>query len=96
MVAKGTLTCRVKGNLKMAQKTFEQSMKQLERIVQELEEGDLPLEKAIKKFEQGIKLSKLCSEKLDETEKKISVLLKNSEGQLTEKPISAEDETADD
>jgi exodeoxyribonuclease VII small subunit len=80
----------------MAQKTFEQSMKQLERIVQELEEGDLPLEKAIKKFEDGIKLSKLCSEKLDETEKKISVLLKNSEGQLTEKPFTAEDETDDD
>lgn len=80
----------------MAQKTFEQSMKQLERIVQELEEGDLPLEKAIKKFEEGIKLSKLCSEKLDETEKKISVLLKNSEGQMTEKPFAAESETDDD
>ena len=80
----------------MAQKTFEQSMKQLERIVQELEEGDLPLEKAIKKFEEGIKLSKLCSEKLDETEKKISVLLKNSEGQLTEKPFIAADEKDDD
>jgi exodeoxyribonuclease VII small subunit len=80
----------------MAQKTFEQSMKQLEQIVQELEDGDLPLEKAIKKFEEGIKLTKLCSEKLDETEKKISVLLKDSEGQMTEKPFIAEDETDDD
>jgi exodeoxyribonuclease VII small subunit len=80
----------------MAQKTFEQSMKQLERIVQELEDGDLPLEKAIKKFEEGIKLTKLCSEKLDETEKKISVLLKNSERQMAEKPLGAEDETDDD
>jgi exodeoxyribonuclease VII small subunit len=81
----------------MAQKTFEQSMKQLERIVQELEDGDLPLEKAIKKFEEGIKLTKLCSEKLDETEKKISVLLKNSEGQIAEKPFTAsEDDTNDD
>jgi exodeoxyribonuclease VII small subunit len=80
----------------MAQKTFEQSMKQLERIVQELEDGDLPLEKAIKKFEEGIKLTKLCSEKLDETEKKISVLLKNSESQMAEKPLAAEDETDDD
>ncbi len=77
----------------MAQKTFEQSMKLLERIVQELEDGDLPLEKAIKKFEEGIKLTKLCSEKLDETEKKISILLKNSEGQMTEKPFMPEDET---
>ena len=45
----------------MAPKTFEQSMKQLERIVQELEDGELPLEKAIKKFEEGIKLTRLCS-----------------------------------
>ena len=80
----------------MAQKTFEQSMKQLERIVQELEEGDLPLEKAIKKFEEGIKLTKLCSEKLDETEKKISILLKDSQGQIAAKPFIAEDEADDD
>ena len=80
----------------MAQKTFEQSMKQLERIVQELEDGDLPLEKAIKKFEEGMKLTKLCSAKLDETEKKISVLLKNAEGQMAEKPFFPEDETNDD
>ena len=80
----------------MAQKTFEQSMKQLERIVQELEDGELPLEKAIKKFEEGIKLTKLCSEKLDETEKKISILLKDSEDQIAEKPFIAEDETDDD
>jgi exodeoxyribonuclease VII small subunit len=71
-------------------------MKLLERIVQELEDGDLPLEKAIKKFEEGIKLTKLCSEKLDETEKKISILLKNSEGQMTEKPFMPEDETDED
>jgi exodeoxyribonuclease VII small subunit len=71
-------------------------MKQLERIVQELEDGDLPLEKAIKKFEEGIKLTKLCSEKLDETEKKISILLKDSEGEIAEKPFIAEDETDDD
>ena len=80
----------------MAQKTFEQSMKLLERIVQELEDGDLPLEKAIKKFEEGIKLTKLCSEKLDETEKKISILLKDSEGQMTEKPFMPENETDDE
>ena len=76
----------------MAQKTFEQSMKQLEKIVQELEDGDLPLEKALKKFEDGIKLTKLCSEKLDETEKKVSILLKNSEGRIAERPFMSEDE----
>ncbi len=76
----------------MAQKTFEQSMKQLEKIVQELEDGDLPLEKALKKFEDGIKLTKLCSEKLDETEKKVSILLKNTEGRITEQAFMSENE----
>ena len=76
----------------MVQKTFEQSIKQLEQIVQELEDGDLHLEKALKKFEEGMKLTKLCSEKLDETEKKVSILLKNSEGLIAERPFMSEDE----
>ena len=76
----------------MAPKTFEQSMKQLERIVQELEGGDLPLETAIKKFEVGMKLTKFCSQKLDDTEKKVSILLKNAEGRIAEKPFSSEDD----
>jgi exodeoxyribonuclease VII small subunit len=74
----------------MAQKTFEQSMKQLERIVQELEGGDLPLETAIKKFEEGMKLTKSCSEKLDDTEKKVSILLKNAEGRIAEKSFNSD------
>ncbi len=76
----------------MAQKTFEQSMKQLEKIVQELEDGDLPLEKALKKFEEGIKLTKQCSAKLDETEKKVSILLKDADGKMTEQPFMSENE----
>ena len=64
----------------MAQKTFEKSMEQLERIVSELETGELPLEAAIKKFEEGMKLSKFCSKKLDETEKKVTILMKNENG----------------
>ncbi len=71
----------------MAKKTFEQSMKQLEQIVHDLESSDLPLEKAIKKFEEGIALSKFCSDILDETEKKISILLKDSEGRIEETPF---------
>jgi exodeoxyribonuclease VII small subunit len=76
----------------MAQKTFEQSMKQLERLVEELEGVDLPLETAIKKFEEGMKLTKSCSEKLDETEKKVSILLKSAEGRIAEKPFNSEDD----
>ena len=77
----------------MAQKTFEQSMNQLEEIVQDLESGELPLEKAIKRFEEGIKLSKLCAKKLDETEKKISILLEDAQGNIVETPFPADDET---
>ena len=64
----------------MAKKTFEMAMKQLEQIVQDLETGDMPLEKAIKKFEEGMKVSKYCSEKLDESEKRITLLMRDSDG----------------
>jgi len=76
----------------MAKKSFEQSLKQLEQIVQELESGDLPLEKALKKFEEGIQLSKLCSQTLDETEQKISILLKAQDGGIIEKPFTVDQE----
>ena len=79
----------------MAKKqTFENAMKQLEQIVQELESGDPTLEKAIKKFEEGVQLARFCSEKLDETEKKISVLMQDKDGKVTEKPFSVEAENA--
>ncbi|UCE54664.1 MAG: exodeoxyribonuclease VII small subunit [Desulfobacterales bacterium] len=76
----------------MAKKTFEQSMKQLEQIILELESGDLPLEKAIKKFEEGIQLSRFCSKMLDETEKKVSILLEDTEGNIKETPFPSEGE----
>lgn len=74
----------------MTKKTFEQSLKKLEQIVQELESGDLPLEKALQKFEEGIKLSKFCGQILDETEKRVNLLLQDQDGQIIEKPISDE------
>jgi len=79
----------------MAKQTFEKAMKELELIVQQLESGDQPLEEAVKKFEEGIKLSKFCSEKLDETEKRISILLKDKTGNLFEKPFISESELED-
>ncbi len=74
----------------MAKKTFEQALQQLEEIVRELESGDLPLEAALRKFEEGIELSKFCSQKLAETERRITVLLQNEAGEGIEKPLSAE------
>jgi len=61
-------------------KTFEDAMTQLEKIVQELESGDLELEKALKKFEEGVQLSKFCFDKLEETEKKITLLTTDEAG----------------
>ncbi len=63
---------------------FEEAMKALEGIVTELESGDLALEEALKKFEEGVRLSKFCSSKLDETEKKVTLLLKDQEKDLTD------------
>jgi exodeoxyribonuclease VII small subunit len=79
----------------MAKQTFEEAMKQLEEIVQELESGDLPLEKAILKYEEGVRLSRFCSEKLDETEKRITIL-QNQEGNVLEKPFMQENESEED
>jgi exodeoxyribonuclease VII small subunit len=74
----------------MAKKNFEQAMKQLEQIVQELESGDMPLEKAIKKFEEGIQLSKFCNQRLDESEKKVTRLLQDAAGHVSETPFSVQ------
>jgi exodeoxyribonuclease VII small subunit len=79
----------------MAKKTFEQAMKQLEQTVQDLESGDMPLEKAIKTFEEGIQLSKFCSEKLDETEKRITILMQDPDGELSEAPFSGKNDDVD-
>ena len=72
----------------MAKKSFEQAMTQLEKIVQDLESGDMPLEKAIKKFEEGIQLSKFCTKKLDESEKKITILMQDATGNASEIPFA--------
>ena len=74
----------------MAKQTFEKAISLLEQIVQDLETGDLPLEEALKKFEEGVKLSKTCSRKLDETEKKIRILMNDNNGNVTEKPFIPE------
>jgi len=76
-----------KDNTMAKQKTFEDAMESLETIVQELESGELALEKAMKRFEEGVKLSKFCSSKLDETEKKITLLTANADGTANETPF---------
>ena len=74
----------------MPKQTFEKAMKRLEDIVEELETGHLGLDDALKKFEEGIKLSRFCTEKLDESEKKVSLLLEDESGLVQEKPFSTD------
>ncbi len=71
-------------------KTFESTLTQLEEIVRELESGSLSLEESIKKFETGMACSKFCLKTLDETEKKITLLIKNSQGDLVEESFDNE------
>ena len=81
----------------MAKKqTFEKAMEKLEKIVEELESGDPPLDIALKKFEEGMKLSRFCSEKLDEMEQRISVLIKTEADEIVEEPVSFESEIISD
>ncbi len=61
-------------------KSFEASLQALERIVQELEQGDLPLEKSLELFEQGINLSRQCQDRLNQAERRIEVLLRDNQG----------------
>ncbi|WP_349407734.1 exodeoxyribonuclease VII small subunit [Pseudalkalibacillus sp. SCS-8] len=56
--------------------TFEEAMEELEQIVEKLEEGDVPLEESIRLFQEGMKLSKLCHDKLQHVEKQMDELLK--------------------
>jgi len=55
---------------------FEEMMKKLEQIVDELESGDMPLEESLKKYEEGVKLIQACRKRLDETKRKVEVLIK--------------------
>ncbi|MBQ4515152.1 MAG: exodeoxyribonuclease VII small subunit [Clostridia bacterium] len=65
-------------------KSFEQSINELEEIVSALENGETTLDESLKLFEQGVKLSKSCQTMLDKAQQKVTVLLKNEDGEITE------------
>ena len=71
-------------------KTFESSLEELERIVRELEQGDLPLEKSLELFEKGVTLSRECQNRLNQAERQIEILLRDNQGRPTTKPFAAE------
>jgi exodeoxyribonuclease VII small subunit len=83
-------------------KSFEASLEALEQIVRELEGGDLPLEKSLELFEEGIRLSRQCQERLNQAERRIEVLLRDNQGRPVVGPfgdanaISANNSARDD
>lgn len=60
-------------------KSFEENLEELEKIVTDLEKGELNLDESVKRFEEGISISKECNEMLEDAEKKITILLKNGD-----------------
>ncbi|MFM8441456.1 MAG: exodeoxyribonuclease VII small subunit [Acidobacteriota bacterium] len=70
--------------------SFESSLEKLEEIVAKLHEGDRPLDESLKLFEDGIKLARECSERLDQAERKIEILTKDADGAMTPREMDAD------
>ncbi len=73
------------------QQTFESSLSALEKIVSQLEQGDLSLEESLKLFEGGVKLSRECQERLNQAERRIEILLTDENGNPALQAIQTED-----
>ena len=74
---------------------FEKAFQHLEKIVQRLEGEELPLDESLQLFEEGIRLSRFCHQRLEEVEKKIELILADAKGQPVTEPFE-EEETSDD
>ena len=72
-------------------KTFEQSIAELEEIVEQLENGDVTLDESLGLFEKGIKLLKSCQKMLDTAEKKVSILMTNDDGEIVKEDFTGAD-----
>ncbi len=69
--------------------SFETSLKELEKIVAELEKGELPLESQLKSFEKGVGLSRECMKRLEEIERRVELLMQSSDGKMATTPFEA-------
>jgi exodeoxyribonuclease VII small subunit len=76
----------------MAEKKFEKAMERLEEIVGSMEGGELSLEDSLKVFEEGMKLTRFCSHKLEEAEKKVTLLVRESGEKYTQTPFEIDEE----
>ena len=77
-------------------KSFESSLEQLELIVRELEQGELPLERSLELFEQGVKLSRECQERLNQAERRIEILMRDNQGRPATRPFEPDNERSDE
>ena len=75
----------------MEELSFEEAMENLEKVVSDLEAGKLSLDESVKRFEEGMKLSKHCNEILEKAEKQINVLVEKENGEMIEEPFDTED-----
>jgi exodeoxyribonuclease VII small subunit len=71
--------------------SFEAALQRLEAVLDSLEHGDLPLEEAMRAFEEGVGLVRLCHQKLDEVEKRVELLLKDETGRFFTRPFPEEE-----
>ncbi len=77
-------------------KSFESSLEDLERIVRDLEQGDLPLERSLELFEQGVKLSRDCQDRLNQAERRIEILTRDNQGRAVVGAFEPEGEDDED
>ncbi len=75
---------------------FEKALEKLEKIVEDLEAGNISLEDALKKYEEGVRLSAVCQKRLSAAEKKIEVLSKSLDGSFKKEPFDSEEEDAEE
>ena len=71
----------------MAEPTFEEALSQLEVLVARLEGGELPLEEALRAFEEGVRLTRLCTERLEDAERRVHLLVRTADGTEHEVPF---------
>ncbi len=74
----------------MSEMKFEEALKKLERIVEDLEKGAFSLDESLKKYEEGVKLSLVCSKRLDAAQKKVEILVKKEGGKFELRPFEEE------
>ena len=75
--------------------SFEKNLERLDAIVVQLEDADLPLEKALQLYEEGMKLSSLCHKQLEEAEGRVEILMKKAGGKISAEPFETEESQAD-